>query len=91
MMKIGKHATRIFYDKSWTLIKYHWTTVVKFNDKSIILDSGGWKTLSTKVRLNQVSNQFDLGFDVYQKKCEWYVDFNGKTYPFRNGMRLKRT
>jgi hypothetical protein len=55
------------------------------------LNSGGYLTSSTKNHMMQASNQFDLGFSVYQKAGKWYVDFNGQTIPFEDGMILWRS
>lgn len=58
------------------------TVVASWDSESITLDTGGWSTVTTKLRMNQTSNHFGLGFHVYQKNHEWYVDYRGVTYPF---------
>jgi hypothetical protein len=92
--KLGIHATNVFVDEQgYTNIIYHNTIVVKFNEKEIILNSGGFRTATTKTRMNQASNQFRLGFDVYQKDFEWYVFFapGQMALPFEDKMSLPRT
>ncbi len=74
----------------YTCIRYHSTEVVKFNDDEIILNSGGWQTVTTKLRMNQASNQFRLGFYVHQRQHEWFVTNSGRTYSFNDGMILER-
>ena len=55
-------------NKSIALV-YHDTNVVTwYKDGSIQLDSGGYRTLTTKTRMNQGSP-----FVVYQKNGLWYV------------------
>lgn len=71
-------------------VRYHKTDVVTFDPYTITLRSGGWKTATTKLRMNQASNQFDLGFGVFQKNHEWYVTYQGKTLDFSDGMVLNR-
>ena len=84
-------ATRIFVEDGITCIQYHDTVVVKFNAEKIILNSGGWRTSTTKARMNQASNQFDLGFMVYQKNHQWFVSQGGKEdIPFEDGMIVTR-
>ena len=90
LYQIGTHKTVVFTEGTWTKVVYHSTPVVKFNYGSIILNSGGWDTLTTKTRMNQTSNQFDLGFKVYQKNFDWFVDYKGKTYDFSDDMTLLR-
>lgn len=89
---IGKHKTKVYTANGFKIVKYHWTEVVKFNDKEIILDSNGWRTATTRSRMNQASNQFDLNFGVFQKKGEWFVRFydGRETVPFQDEMVIKR-
>lgn len=89
--KISGVATTIKTVNGLTEIVYHSTPVVSFNDKVIILNTGGWWTNTTKTRMNQTSHQFDLGFSVYQKDYSWFVDYCGKTLSFiSNTLELKR-
>lgn len=90
MQKIGKVHTKVFRDNGYTVVRYHQTDVVRFNDSEIILDSGGWQTATTKVRMNQASAQFGLGFIVFQKDYAWFVQYRGMTVPFQDGMVLRR-
>ena len=89
--KVGKHKTKVLIDvDDYRTVKYHNTVVVRFNHREIILHSGGWYSATTKLRMNQTSNQFNLGFGVYQKNFKWFVDFNGETLPFEDNMTLRR-
>lgn len=88
--RVGKTATSIFTKDGVTHVVYQRTAVVRFTPEWIELDSGGWRTVTTKTRMNQASNQFELGYSVYQKGGEWFVDFKGETGPFEDGMILHR-
>lgn len=77
---IGRHKTAIYNDGEYTKVVYHSTAVVSFNEAKIILNTGGWKSPTTKVRMNQTSNQFALGFYVYQKDFVWFVDYKGHKF-----------
>ena len=86
--KVGKHATKIYVEGYYTVVKYHDTEVVKFNEEEIILDNGGYKTPTTKTRMNQASSEFNLDYHVWQSKGEWFVlDCEGKKIPF-DGTKL---
>ena len=87
---IGTHKTTVATDDGFTRVTYHQTSVVKFNYNEIILNSGGWETVTTKARMNQTSNQFGLDYTVYQKDFEWFVNYNGKDYNYFDGMRIDR-
>lgn len=71
--------------------RYHKTEVVMvLNDGSIKLDSGGYQTATTKLAMNQASNQDKLGFIVLQRQGEWFVQYCGEELPFEDGMILPR-
>ena len=82
--KIGRVNTTRGKDKDtgFYIVKYHATNVVQFNDDIIILDNGGYRTQTTKTRMNQTSNEFGLGFQVFQRDYEWFIRWNGEELPF---------
>lgn len=82
--RIGKVATAVKRDADGTLrVIYHSTAVVTVEASGrITLDHGGWKTSTTKTRMNQASNQLSLGFTVSQKKRNWFVSIDGHEIPF---------
>ena len=86
LSKVGKVATCIHKDGATTVIHYHKTPIVQWDDAHIWLDTGGWFTPTTKVRMNQAANEFGLGFRVYQHKWLWYVTTHTagrqRDYPF---------
>ncbi len=86
---IGKTATTISRDQDGVLrVTYHSTNVVTvYPNGRIVLDTGGWQTATTKARMNQASNQFGLGFCVYQKAFQWYVDIDGHTIEWPSEQR----
>ena len=89
---LGKHKTTITKElgignEDYMVVMYWNTDIVKFNNERIILNTGGWSTATTKRRMNQTSEQFNLGYQVYQKNYNWFVEYQGKTIPF-NMQRL---
>jgi len=88
--QVGSHRTAVYTSDGYTRIVYHQTEVVKFNHDETVLNSGGWHTQTTKARMNQASEQYDLGYQVYQRDYEWLVDYRGKTLEFYDGMVLTR-
>jgi len=87
---IGKLKTKVYEENGLTCVQYWQTIVIKFNESEIILNSGGYKTATTKMRMNQESNEFDLGLRVFDKKSVWFVDFKGEILEFKDNMRLNR-
>ena len=89
---IGKTATTIQPRNGWIAVKYHDTDVVSYqpNSRVVVLNSGGWLTPTTKRRMNEASDEFGLGFKVYSKAKQWYVDtpYDG-TIQFHDGVRFQ--
>ena len=89
--QIGWHATTIRTSGGLTLVQYHSTDVVAFDAKNVWLRSGGWRTATTKTRMNQASHQFDLGYSVWQRDFSWYVTLSdGTVLNFEDGMKIPR-
>lgn len=80
-----KSATKVTTDNGTTSIKYHWTTVVEFDQDTITLDTNGYETKTTKARMNQASQEFGLGYQVYQENFQWYADYKSESIPFEYG------
>lgn len=85
------------YRTTWTetngrgSVVYIHTPIVEWNEDTITLKSGGWESVTTKRKMNQSALQFGLGFGVYQKNYEWFVDTpKGETVSFVDGMKLER-
>jgi hypothetical protein len=89
--RLGKGNTTVSADANGLMVvTFHSTQVVKFNDKIIVLNSGGYHTATTKTRINQASSQFNLEYSVSQRDYSWYVTFKGKEIDFTDNMTLKR-
>ena len=73
-------ATRVSTDDNGALcVRYHNTVVWQRTvEGSIILRTGGWRTATTKLRMNQAFNQFGPAYyNVFQKKGDWFVSIRG--------------
>ena len=72
-------------------VYYHDTAVVTVTPSTITLDTGGWWTVTTKLRMNQAAAEYDLGYHVYQRAGVWYVRYRGETIMYRRRvMTLQR-
>ena len=80
---IGTHKTTISDDGGKKTVRYHNTNVVTFDNNRVTLDTGGWTTYTTKKRMNQASQTFGIGFEVYQKDWEWFVEYKGETIEYQ--------
>ena len=80
--ELGKVATTARVVDQVLSVVYHNTEVVRVDATSITLNSGGYKTATTKTRMNQAANQFDLGYQVNQERGVWFVRHRGNVIPF---------
>lgn len=65
---------------------YHQTpVVVKLSDGVYSLANNGFRTMSTKQRIN---NRLPLGFKLFQRDFEWYIETPEGELRFIDGMTL---
>ncbi len=69
-------------------VKLHRTIVVLYNKDTteIVLNSGGWQTVTTKTCINQALIQLKNKARVYQEKGEWFLFTRDEKIPFYDGM-----
>ena len=73
--KIGNNTYLVDLENR-IVIRLHNTNVVTFyEDGRTLLNSGGWKTVTTKDRMNKY---LPVPWKVFQEKFEWYL-WNWKT------------
>ncbi len=71
-------------DDKTVALRYHDTNVVTADSGGrVILNSGGWHTMTTKERMSEYGPCF-----VRQERGVWYAMFQGKEYVFEDGMVL---
>jgi hypothetical protein len=86
--RLANNTFEVIYPSGIKVIRYHHTDIITFNkDKSITLNSGGWKTLTTKERINAYSP-----IRIYQENKVWYVSGNlsdkGVSHTFKDGVTV---
>jgi len=79
--------TRIIKRGDCVAIKLHDTDVVTFAPSgAIILNTGGWKTVTTKDRINSFSP-----YKVYSDRGTWFAHIGEKRVPFADGVTIYPT
>jgi len=75
----GAHTKILDIQGGFKAVIYQDTAVVKFNETQIILTAPeASKTQTTKLRMNQASYQYDLGYIVVKKRGKWYIHHSYK-------------
>lgn len=80
--KLGTRHTTVTRKPTGEIrVTYHSTDVVTVHaNGNITLDTGGWRTVTTKTRMNQAANQFGLGYQVSQSDGIWSVRVWSESY-----------
>jgi hypothetical protein len=67
----------------------HGNLIARVHPFSIELFDGGYQSATTKSRLNAVLSAHGCENEyVFQKKGEWFLNYQGAPIPFFSGMRL---
>lgn len=85
--RLSTYKTRVLdLGDGMLCVQYHRTIIVKtwpqHGRKVVLLDTGGWKGVTTKRKMNQASHQFALGYSVHQTDHVWYVTTKAGEYEF---------
>jgi hypothetical protein len=82
--KLGNNTYLSRLDDATLAVRLHATDVVLIHaDGTYTLNSGGWRTVTTKERLNNYSPA-----RVSQKKNVWYVHHSTGTVAYQDGMKV---
>jgi hypothetical protein len=73
-----------------TIIVEYWVNHIG-PSPTIVLNSGGYRTASTKTAINQALSQLVLPWNVIQRKGQWLVTNGVKTFDFIDGIQLDAT
>lgn len=85
---IANNTTLVDQGEGVIGLRLHSTVVVVFNDSGhIILSTGGYRTVTTKDRLNRVVRAH--GWSIFCKAREWFVSHRtGATFEFEDGFTI---
>ena len=67
--KLGNNTYLVVRDDGGFGVRLHNTEVVIHYEDKIVLDTGGWYSVTTKARMNEYTP-----FHICQKDYDWYVD-----------------
>ena len=72
---------------------YLWRTcIAEVTDDKILLNTGGWRSVTTKSRLNALLRLANANLRIYQKDFTWYVHDSAldETIEFHDGISFER-
>ena len=72
---------------SYYEVVLHSTSVFKmYGDGIIELNSGGWRTNTTKTAINRAFDLLNIPARLWQKNFEWYLTYDNMTIEFYDKM-----
>ena len=72
-----------------SLVFLHGNLIATITDDDVMLFDGGWRTTTTKSRLNAILSEFgDDNTRVYQKNFQWILSKDKQETAFISGMKL---
>jgi hypothetical protein len=83
--------TEVTNEDGVSIVKLHGNKIAEVGDTFIKLYDGGWRTVTTKSRLNAILSVHGCNFDgVFQKKGEWFFHDSARSMsiPFESGMEV---
>ena len=70
-------------------VKLHGNLIASISEFSVTLYDGGWRSNTTKSRLNAILKVSGRpGDSVFQKNHQWFLSYDGKVEPFESGATL---
>jgi hypothetical protein len=68
--------TTVTDDGKYVVVRLHHTNIFGLDRGTggVTLNSGGWRTVTTKKRINECLEEYGIPLRVYQRKFDWYVD-----------------
>lgn len=92
--RLSRYRTIVLHDAATGIVAvtYIRTRIVHASPAGIVLNSGGYRTVTTKRKMCQTAAEFGLNFSVFQKNHEWFVrdGVTGQTHEFFDGITLAR-
>ena len=87
---IKKKATTYEKNGEEIIFRLYHTNIVTIRPHEVILDSGGYRTMTTKRRINQILEEYDIPYKLSNIRGRWVVTgtkFDAGGY-FQDGMKL---
>ena len=85
-----KENTEVTYssERDASYVMLHGNHIATIGDTFLELYTCGYKTPTTKSRLNAILKEHGNDARIFQRDFEWFVVDNGNTVPFTEGMVL---
>jgi len=83
-----KDNTEVINIRGNAFVYLHGNHIATVSNDSLQLFDGGWRSNTTKSRLNALCYEFAYGCGVFQKKFEWFISGKSGTVDFDSGYEI---
>lgn len=91
VMRISADTVIYTDTEGMTVFSVQDTPLVSYNDRRVLISTGGRKNLTTRRRLNKASKVFDLGYNIVRLGEDWFARLpNGHHVPFDDVLEMPR-
>jgi len=80
--------TEVVNEDGVSIVKLHGNKIAEVGDTWLRLFDGGWRTTTTKSRLNAILRVHGNGEGVFQKNFEWFMSTAEGDVEFESGLML---
>ena len=81
--------TQVLTEGNISRVFLHGNQIATIGENFIQLFDGGYQSATTKARLNAILSTHGCEDEyIFQRKGEWFINYNGAPIPFFSGMRL---
>lgn len=86
--KIAYALVEVVFNDGRIFYVHHTTPTVMIDRGVATLQTGGWYTVTTRQKINQVLKLNNFDGQIYQRQYTWYLDRTGGEEPFFDGMKV---
>ncbi len=84
----SRDNTTVLTENGVSTVMLHGNKIAEVGETWLKLYDGGWRTATTKARLNAILSAHGNGEYVFQKDYQWFIKLNGEVVPFESGIEL---
>ena len=84
----SKDNTQVINIEGVSFVYLYSNLIAMVADTWLELFDAGYQTATTKSRLNSILQAHGNGEYVYQKKGEWFLNYQGASIPFNGNIKL---
>lgn len=84
----SRDNTTVTFEDGVSTVTLHGNKIAEVGETWLKLYDGGWRTATTKARLNAILSAHGNGERVFQKDYQWFIKLNGEVVPFESGLLL---